>query len=221
MGIFLDKPGWQNALQSTIVAGPSLVDRSEAVVTFWMMTSRAPGLFQRATNIVMNKIYYERHTVVCKFHELLQEYSNWEARWAPEMRIVVFLEIQKGILNDPASTRQMEVLVMYLAYLALVNRFLSALQPHTALVTEQAAMAVVCRILRFSAFAQLNAVLTLRVRFAVNVARSVQNTTSQWTESASNQSSDVSGIIEPDIFAAWCSTLGRATGEPLSCIELG
>lgn len=56
----MDEPEWQSAIQSTTVPSSEFGDRSEPVVTFWMISSCAPGLFERATNVIRISILTHR-----------------------------------------------------------------------------------------------------------------------------------------------------------------
>ena len=224
VGIFLDRPDWQNALRSTIISETSFEDRSEPVVTLWMITACAPGLFQRATDIVMNQNLDQKNALESELRGLLLSYSIWNARWGSSDLTSegVLPERRNGLFDDPSSVKRAEILVRYLAYLALIYRFLSAIQPpHSASLTEQAAMTAASQVIQLAESFRTDLVPTLRVRIALRIAWSIRNTARQWSESQQLHLSDRCGTISPSLFTAWCALLRRATGEPVSCINLG
>ena len=220
VGVYLDRPEWQQALQSTIIPETRFGDRSEPAVSLWMITAVAPGLFHRATDIIMHRSPRPEEPVVHSLHKLLLNYSIWIAKWGD--RFTDDTHAMHSRLSDGVSAFEWtDIFATYLLYLALMHRFLSALQPHTLMFTEQAAVAASLRVVKLAEYFQPSGILPLRVGLALRVAGSIQHTTRQWSESRLLYPPAPSRTINPEIFSNWCVLLHRSTGEPMSCMELG
>jgi hypothetical protein len=184
-----------------------------------MATAVAPGLFKKATDIVMNRTVHSREEHTNRLRKLLLVYSTWNAKW----KIELFAEThatQNGPPDDINTTQRLELFAIYLAYLILTHRFISALDPHVLLDSERAALAAAQRVVKLADSFQLHTVIPLRVKLALRIAGSVQSTSHQWLQPPMQHSSDPPRSITPQVFRHWCVILHRSSGEPQTCLEL-
>ncbi|OAP64151.1 hypothetical protein AYL99_00123 [Fonsecaea erecta] len=209
---FLSSPAWQRALASTITYGTLLSDRAELVLTMWMMTTRAPGLFRRSTEAVLRRSHTPEQiaSIADELSALIEGYSNWRGKWE-----AILLNGGKPV---PDGTRADEVPLartiptiyhIFLAFWALTNRFLVAIQPAQASGAETNALNAALRIIELDQRQETDSVTDLCRTFSAGIARSIKLTTLEW---ATHQVvCHTSETIEPRLFLHWCSLLGRAT----------
>lgn len=212
MGIFLNEPEWQSALRSTIIPETQFGDRSEPVVTFWMISACAPGLFKRATEVIVNQCFDQKEEIVNELAGLLDKYSKWYARWDQELTVGLDFEMQRPLFDDDASLQRAEVFTRSLAFMALTNRFLFALDPDQFSVAENEATSAASRVVQLGESVGTDSVQKLRIRVAMKIAWSILTTTQQWSERELSPLAEQGGTINPQIFSAWCALLGRVTG---------
>ncbi|KAF2469835.1 uncharacterized protein BDR25DRAFT_343509 [Lindgomyces ingoldianus] len=219
VAIFFDKLEWQNALQSTVIPGSYLGDRSETVVSFWMVSACAPGLFKRATEVIMTQQHDQREEIISKLRDLLSNYSRWYTKWNHELRISEAPEEQTAFLNNPTLLQRIGTLTRFLAYLALTNRFLFAMRPDPASGAEEEATRAAARVIQLAELLGADSVPKLRMKIALRIAHSIQETAQDWSNPELQYSQGFFETVEPSLFVAWCSLLGRATGGPVACID--
>ncbi|OAG38114.1 hypothetical protein AYO21_07704 [Fonsecaea monophora] len=211
---FLSSPAWQRALRSTITRDSLLSDRAEPVLTMWMLTTRAPGLFRRTTAAVLEGHLPEQTTSIAdELSTLIEEYSKWREKWE-----VILLggdnssHDESGDHADevPVARPVPTIFAIFLAFSALANRFLVAVQPCRAPLAETNAMNAAQRILEFDRLQETDSVTDLCRTFSASIARSIELTNLEWSM---QQSARRAGkTIEPRIFLSWCALLGRVTG---------
>ncbi|OAL30887.1 hypothetical protein AYO20_08580 [Fonsecaea nubica] len=211
---FLSSPAWQRALRSTITRDGLLSDRAEPVLTMWMLTTRAPGLFRRTTAAVLEGHLPEQTTSIAdELSALIEEYSKWREKWE-----VILLGGGNSSYDDggdhadevPVARPVPTIFAIFLAFSALANRFLEAVQPCQAPLAETNAMTAAQRILEFDRLQETDSVTDLCRTFSASIARSIELTTLEWSMQQSVRR--VGQTIEPRIFLSWCALLGRVTG---------
>lgn len=210
ISVYLDQPEWQRAIRSTIIPESELGDRSEAVVTWLVISTSAPGLFKRATETIMNQQYRQREEVLDELHLLLDNYERWYAEWASELQVPQDPELHNLLHDDLVLLRKVQVLTRYLSYLSLTQRFICAMEPDPASNAELEASTAASQVIRLAESLRSDSVPKLRISNALRIARSIQGTTQQWSSPEVRSSSPAT--IAPQIFSAWCSILDRPTG---------
>ncbi|EXJ66609.1 uncharacterized protein A1O5_10280 [Cladophialophora psammophila CBS 110553] len=208
---FLSSPAWQQALRSTITQNGLLPDRSESVLTMWMMTTRAPELYRRSTEAILHCHPPEQTLrVAAELCALIEEYSKWREKW--EAILVGSGDSgHDGSCTDEAALTGAgpTIYPIFLAFWALTNRFLVAIQPSRASVAEANAINAALRIIEFDRLRETDSVTDLCRTFSASIARSIKLTNLEW--SVQQRVSRTSQTIEPRIFLRWCTLLGRAT----------
>ncbi|OAL18002.1 hypothetical protein AYO22_11158 [Fonsecaea multimorphosa] len=210
---FLSSPAWQRALRSTITYDSLLPDRSEPALTMWMMTTRAPGLFRRSTEAVLQQCHpLEQITRIAdELSALIEEYSKWRDEW----EVTLIGRRNSGLdgnhhTEEVASTRPIPtVYAIFMAFWALTNRFLVAIEPQRAPLAEMNAVNAALSINEFDRLQETDSVTDLCRTFSASIARSIKLTTLEWTTYQGIRRS--SQTIEPRIFLRWCAMMGRVT----------
>ncbi|KIW88377.1 uncharacterized protein Z519_10946 [Cladophialophora bantiana CBS 173.52] len=208
---FLSSPTWQQALQSTITHNCLLLDRSEPVLTMWMMTTRAPELYRRCTDAILQCHPPEQNArIAAELCALIKEYSEWREKWE-EILVGSGNSGHDSSYTDEAALAGAgpTIYPIFLAFWALTNRFLVAIQPSRAPGAETNAINAALHIIEFDRLRETDSVIDLCRTFPASIARSIKLTTSEW--SMQEHVSRTSQTIEPRIFLYWCTLLGRAT----------
>ncbi|KEF63318.1 uncharacterized protein A1O9_01295 [Exophiala aquamarina CBS 119918] len=201
---FLSTPEWQSALESTIIPHVLIHDRSEAVVSLWKITSFAPVLFKKVTNAVMHRNLVEKDTIVSELHSLLDNYTDWSVKWDWVLEEEHHQNTTCGLARE-TYLRRSKVLTRYLVYLAMVNRFLIAIDPRSASYAESAAVTAAKWIAQIAEPQTVDTVPGVGMKLALLLGRSILSTTAQWSQP------DLQETIQPEIFKSWCDMIGRAT----------
>lgn len=204
MDCFLSTPEWQSALDSTIIPDVPIHDRAEAVVSLWKITAFAPGIFKRVTNAVMHQNLVEKDEIVSEIHRLLDNYTDWSVQWDWVLEDEDPKAIKTGLARD-IYLRRSKVLTRYLVYLAMVNRFLIAIDPRSASYAESAAVTAAKWIVQIAEPQTVDSVPGVGMKLALLLGKSILSTTTQWSQP------ELQETIQPDVFKGWCSMIGRAT----------
>lgn len=202
---FLSTPEWQSALESTIIPDVPIHDRSEAVVSLWKITAFAPGLFKKITNAVMHQNLVEKDAIVSELHSLLDDYTDWSVKWDWVLEDEDHSQKTTSGLARETYLRRSKLLTRYLVYLAMVNRFLIAIDPRSASYAESGAVTAAKWIVQIAEPQTADSVPGVGMKLALLLGRSILLTTAQWSEP------DLLETIQPEIFKAWCDMIGRAT----------
>ncbi len=204
---FLSSPAWQRALKATIVHDKA-PDRSAPVVSIWAITACAPRLFKKVTEAVLHRHPpYQNIKLADELCDLLDRYSNWRDKWEQSLVGDDFPAVDDATLATAGPT----IYPQYLAFWALTNRFLLAIQPHRAPVAETNAINAALRIIEFDQLRTVDSVTDLCRSFSVSIARSIKLTTMEWT--MQQYASHESQTIDPAMFVRWNKLLGRATED--------
>ncbi|ETI27203.1 hypothetical protein G647_09886 [Cladophialophora carrionii CBS 160.54] len=207
---FLSNPAWQKALQTTITYDSKIPDRSEPVVTMWATAACAPELFKRATEAILDHHPPDRIAELAdELSALLDRYTSWREKWEASL-----VRDDFPVPHDPTTTLATAgptIYPQFLAFWALTNRFLLAIQPHKAPFAETNAMDAALRILEFDRLRQTDSVIDRCRTFSVSIGRSIAQTTTEWT--MQQNISHEWGTIEPAVFLRWNTLLGRTTHE--------
>jgi hypothetical protein len=197
--------------------GNDFSSRSEAVVTLWMMTGHAPGLFRRVTGVVIEPSQHrlERKEEIAKgLRGLVDNLATWAARWNTTYKPPDDRDVETPAplpSTGQAPSQKTAALATCLAYYALGNRFLAALDTSSATVTEPAAVEAALCVEEYAGSRELDSVPALGMRMARKMARSILATTAQWSGSEGQPPSHPSVTIDPGIFISWCASFGRVT----------
>ncbi|KIW30844.1 uncharacterized protein PV07_02537 [Cladophialophora immunda] len=208
---FLSSPAWQRTLRSTITYDSVLLDRSEPVLTMWMMTTRAPGLFRRSTEAVLQSHPPEQNARIAdELSALIEEYSKWREKWEAILIGSGNLGNDGNHNGEVALTGPVPTIYpIFLAFWALTNRFLVAVQPQRAPVAEANAINAALRIIELDRLQETDSVTDLCRTFSASIARAIKLTTLEW--SLQQGVRRTSETIEPRIFLRWCALLRRLT----------
>ena len=180
------------------------MDRSEAVTTMWMITACAPGLFRRATKVILqHQTTEESDEIADDLHKMLEKYSAWRRKWEANLLSDDFPVADDASLAKAGPT----IYPQYLAYWALANRFLLAVQPYRAREAEINAINAALRIIEFNEVRETDSVVDLCRTLSVSIAYSIKKTTLEWTMQQYN--SRESDTIDPAVFLRWNTLLGR------------
>ena len=210
---FLSSPAWQKALASTIIYDGRAPDRSEAVVTMWAITACAPALFRRATEAVLHHHLPDRRTKLAEeLCALLDRYSKWREKWEESLLSAGLASVNDAVLARAAPT----IYPQYLAFSALTNRFLVAIQPHRAPVAETNAINAALRLIEFDRLRRIDSVTDLCRSFSVSIGHSIKQTTMEWT--MQQYVARETQTVEPAVFLRWNTILGRTVQDENSDI---
>jgi hypothetical protein len=180
-------------------------DRSEPVVTMWAIATCAPELFKRATEAILHHHPPRRIAKLAgELSALLDRYTLWREKWEESLVGDDFPFLNATTLTTAGPT----IYPQFLAFWALTNRFLLAIQPHRAPVAETNALDAASRILEFDRLRQTDSVTDLCRTFSVSIGRSIKQTTTEWTKQ--QFLSRESQTIDPAVFLHWNTLLGRS-----------
>jgi hypothetical protein len=113
----------------------------------WAITACAPGLYKRATEAVLqNHVSVQDTEIVNELSALLERYVKWRENWEEGLLRDDFPNVDDATLAKAGPT----IYPQYLAFWALTNRFLLAVQPHRAPEAENNAINAALRIVEFA-----------------------------------------------------------------------
>ncbi|EXJ61641.1 hypothetical protein A1O7_02070 [Cladophialophora yegresii CBS 114405] len=201
---FLSSPAWQKALHTTITHDSKIPDRSEPVVTMWATAACAPEFFKRATKAIRDHHQPDQIAELSDdLSALLDRWCKWREKWEGSLVGDDFPTLHDTTLATAGPT----IYSQFLAFWALTNRFLLAIQPHRASVAETNAVDAARRILEFDRLRQADSVIDRCRTFSVSIARSIEQTTTEWT--IQQNVSHEWRTIQPAVFLRWNTLLGR------------
>lgn len=239
---FLDNSSWQKALFSTIDQDSKFPDRSEPVIAMWAITAYAPSLFKQATEAILGGSSGAEKVsrIANSLRILLDRYVQWREKWEAKLLrgndiLQQYSSSNTAItsattLSSPGTLSPAEataskagptIFPQYLAFYALTLRFLFALQPYsgTALHVEFNAVTTSLQVLEFDA---RDSVTDLCRSSSVSIARSIRDTSAEWTAMATQREVDPpieeererreETTIDPDMFRRWMALWSRAVG---------
>lgn len=170
----------------------------------WMITACAPELFKRATEAVLqHQPAAKTAQIADDLCNLLDKYSKWRERWEKSLLCEAFPAISDISLARAGPT----IYPQFLAFWAMANRFLMAVEPHRAPVAENNAINAALRIIEFDELRETDAVIDLCRTFSASIARSIKATTMDWTM---QQYVARPQTMEPAVFLRWNVLLDRA-----------
>jgi hypothetical protein len=201
-------------MHRTIVRDSAPTDRSAPVISMWAISAAAPTLFRQATDILLERgCEVGRASVEEGLSALLRRYQQWRIDWETMLlRGTSLLEdnvdTDDGGIDASLTKFGPTIYPHYLAYYALANRFLLALQPHNASALENAAVNAALRVIEFDKLRELDSVTDMCRAFSVSIAHSIQATTMDWT--MQQYRGRPNRTIDPDTFVRWNGLLGRS-----------
>ena len=177
----------------------------------WAITACAPGLYKRSTEAVLHLYSPEQISELAdELSVLLDRYRKWREKWEQSLLLGSHSpNSDDGYAIDDLTlaTAGPTIYPQYLAFFALTNRFLLAIQPHRAPEAEINAINAALRIIEFDELRQADSVTDLCRTLSVSIAHSIKATTMEWTM---QQYVTRTGLtVEPAVFLRWNSMLDR------------
>jgi hypothetical protein len=191
---FLEKPEWQNILNS--MASANRPGRHPMFLSMWATVVSVPRLFRQTTEYLQNlDTEFDREDLLVQLRKILSNLSKWRQNFFESNCDKIFgIVFYNSLLSDA------------LANISVVNRLVIALRPSVedayALELETQDLAVVASRLRIEKIVPAG--------FFVGLISKA--TKDEWLSVAMNlpeQVDEVRDVINASIFQKWCAMMGR------------